>query len=79
MNVEPFRFDKFQFVWVTDRLRFGGCLRWFVGRGLDPSTGGNVRSVRGVGDAAPYIHFLMFTINGKEHRRVKTPPYSTSL
>ena len=26
-----------------------------VGRGLDPSTDDNVRPVRGVGDAAPYI------------------------
>ena len=27
----------------------------FVGRGLDPSMGGNASPVRGVGDAAPYI------------------------
>ena len=26
--------EQFQFVWVTDRLRFGGCLRWFVGMTL---------------------------------------------
>ena len=47
--------EMFQFVWVTDRLRFGGCLRWFVGKGLDPSTGDNARPVRGVEDAVPYI------------------------
>ena len=47
--------EQFQFVWVTDRLRFGGCLRWFVGKGLDPSTGDNARPVRGVEDAVPYI------------------------
>ena len=46
---------NFQFVWVTDRLRFGGYLRWFVGRGLDPSTCDNARPVRGVEDAAPCI------------------------
>ena len=42
-------------VWVVERLDFGGCLCWFVGRGFNPSTGGNVSPVRGVGDAAPYI------------------------
>ena len=42
-------------VWAVDRLSFGSCLRWFVGRGLAPSGGGDVRPVRGVGDAAPYI------------------------
>ena len=45
-------------VCVTDRLDFGGCLPWFVGRGLDPSWGDNARPVRGVGDAAPYILIL---------------------
>ena len=45
-------------VCVTDRLDFGGCLPWFVGRGLDPSRGDNASPVRGVGDAAPYILIL---------------------
>lgn len=56
IEVRPcYLFDKLEFVWVTDRLRFGGCLRWFVGKGLDPSTGDNARPVRGVEDAVPYI------------------------
>ena len=42
-------------VWVVERLDFGGCLCWFVGRGFDPSMGDNANPVRGVGDAAPYI------------------------
>ena len=45
-------------VCVVVRLRFGSCSCRFVGRGLDPSTGGNGGPVRGVGDAAPYIQFL---------------------
>ena len=61
-------FDNFQFVWVTDRLRFGGCLRWFVGRGLDSSTGDNARPVRGVEDAAPlHLNFMFAT---KDAQRV---------
>ena len=30
-------------VYVVERLDFGGCLPWFVGRGLAPSWGGNGR------------------------------------
>ena len=41
-------------VCVVEHLDFGGRLCQFVGRGLDPSTGGNASPVRGVGDAAPY-------------------------
>ena len=42
-------------VCVVDRFDIGICLCGCVGRGLYPSMGGNVRPVRGVGDAAPYI------------------------
>ena len=45
-------------VWVVDRLDFDYCLPWFVGRGQDPYTGDTPNPVRGVGDAAPYIHIL---------------------
>ena len=49
---EPY--DNFQFVWVTDRLRFGGCLRWFVGRG---QYGEGLKSVK---KNAALLHFLAF-------------------
>ena len=46
--------EQFQFVWVTDRLRFGGCLRWFVGRG---QYGEGLKSVK---KNAALLHFLAF-------------------
>ncbi len=46
--------EQFQFVWVTDRLRFGGCLRWFVGKG---QYGEGLKSVK---KNAALLHFLAF-------------------
>ena len=46
--------EQFQFVWVTDRLRFGGCLHWFVGRG---QYGEGFKSVK---KNAALLHFLAF-------------------
>lgn len=39
---------------MTDRLRFGGCLRWFVGRG---QYGEGLKSVK---KNAALLHFLAF-------------------
>ena len=41
-------------VCAANRLSIGSRLCWFVGRGLDPSTGDNENPARGVEDAAPY-------------------------
>ena len=48
--------EQFQFVWVTDRLRFGGCLHWFVGRG---QYGEGFKSVK---KNAALLHFLAFLL-----------------
>ena len=48
--------EQFQFVWVTDRLRFGGCLRWFVGKG---QYGEGLKSVK---KNAALLHFLAFLL-----------------
>ena len=60
-------------VCVVDRFDVGGCLPWFVGRGLDPSTCDNPNPSGASGTPPPTSKFQMANGIGG----VKTPPYST--